>query len=62
MISELETSSQNYWVFGLFHRPVFLGIETRRFGTLICFRYQVKGGENTYLDGLRWLFLNGLTE
>jgi hypothetical protein len=33
-------STQNYWGFG---RPVFLGVETRRFGNWICFRPQVKG-------------------
>jgi hypothetical protein len=25
-----------------FHRPVFLGVETRRFGNWICFHPQVK--------------------
>jgi hypothetical protein len=34
-----------------FHRPVFLGAETRRFGNWICFRPQVKGGEDTYSVG-----------
>jgi hypothetical protein len=28
----------------LLHRPVLLGIETRRLGNWICFRPQVKGG------------------
>jgi hypothetical protein len=27
---------------------VFLGVETRHFGHWICFRPQVKGGEDTY--------------
>jgi hypothetical protein len=30
-----------------FHRPVFLEVETRRFGKWICFRPQVKMGEKT---------------
>jgi hypothetical protein len=35
-------STYNYWVLEFFHRPVFLGVETRRFGNWICFRPQVK--------------------
>jgi hypothetical protein len=34
-----------------FHRPVFLGVETRRFENWICFCPQVKGGEDTYSVG-----------
>jgi hypothetical protein len=34
---ENEIRTQNYRVFGLFYRPVFLGVETRRFGNWICF-------------------------
>jgi hypothetical protein len=31
------------------HRPMYLGVETRRFGNWICFRPQVKReGEDTY--------------
>jgi hypothetical protein len=30
---------------------VFLRVETRRFGNWICFRPQVKGGEDTYSVG-----------
>jgi hypothetical protein len=34
-----------------FHRVVFLGVETRRFGNQICFRQQVKGPlENVNLN------------
>jgi hypothetical protein len=31
-------------IFYFFHRPVFLGIETRHFGNWICFHSQVKEG------------------
>jgi hypothetical protein len=34
-----------------FHRAVFLGVETRRFGNWICFGPQVKGREDTYSVG-----------
>jgi hypothetical protein len=34
-----------------FHRPVFLGVETQCFGNWICFRPQVRGGEDTYSVG-----------
>jgi hypothetical protein len=34
-----------------FHRPVFCGVETQRFGNWICFRPQVKGVEDTYSVG-----------
>jgi hypothetical protein len=34
-----------------FHHSVFYGVETRRFGNWICFRPQVKGGEDTYSAG-----------
>jgi hypothetical protein len=37
-------------VFYFFHRPVILGVETRRFGNWIC--PQVKRGEDIYLVGL----------
>jgi hypothetical protein len=37
--------------FNFFHRPVFLGVETRRFGNSICFLPQVKWGEDTYSVG-----------
>jgi hypothetical protein len=33
-----------------FQRPVFLGVETRRFGNWICFRPQVKGGRRHLLS------------
>jgi hypothetical protein len=35
----------------LLHRPVFWGVETRRFRNWICFRPKVKGGEGTYTVG-----------
>jgi hypothetical protein len=31
-----------------FQRPMFWGVETRRFGNWICFLPQGKGGEDTY--------------
>jgi hypothetical protein len=31
------------WFLGFLHRPVFWGVETRRFGNWICFRPKVKG-------------------
>jgi hypothetical protein len=39
-------------VLDFFHRPVFLGVETRRFGNWICFRPQVKGEEDAKLGTL----------
>jgi hypothetical protein len=45
-------NTQNYWVFGLFPSSGIL--ENRkhgRFGNWICFRPQVKGGEDTYSVG-----------
>jgi hypothetical protein len=35
-------STQSYWVFGISHRQVFLGVETDRFGKWICFRPRVE--------------------
>jgi hypothetical protein len=44
-------STQNLWGFGLFPRPVFLGVEIRRFGNWICFKHQLKWGEDAYSFG-----------
>jgi hypothetical protein len=41
----------------LFHRPVFYGMETRRFGNWICFRPQLRG-EDTQLGPLERAILN----
>jgi hypothetical protein len=42
-------STLSYWVFGLFPSSGALyGVETRCFGNWICFRPQVKGGENSF--------------
>jgi hypothetical protein len=38
-------------VLDFFHYPVFLRVETRRFGNWICFRPQVRVGEETYSVG-----------
>jgi hypothetical protein len=45
-------STQNFWGFGLFHRPVFLGVETRRFGKWICFHPQEKRDKTFQLGPL----------
>jgi hypothetical protein len=34
--------------FNIFYRPVFLRVETRRFGNWISFRPQVKAEDDTY--------------
>jgi hypothetical protein len=59
----MVSSTQNYWVFGLFpHHHVFLGVETRRFGNWICFRPQVKGEKTpTQLGHLERANLNHWT-
>jgi hypothetical protein len=36
---------------GFSHRPVFLGVESRRFGKWICFHPQVKRGQDIYSVG-----------
>jgi hypothetical protein len=42
-------STQNQWVLDFIYSPVFLKVKKKRsFGNWICFRPQVKGGENTY--------------
>jgi hypothetical protein len=49
--NKTETSYRVTGFSDFFHRPVFLGLETRRFGNWICFRHQVKegGGEDTWV-------------
>jgi hypothetical protein len=54
LFTQVQTDFKGFWrwciayrvtVFlDFFHRPVFLGVEIRRFGNWICFRPQVKGG------------------
>jgi hypothetical protein len=40
-----------FFFFYFFHRPVFSRVKTRRFGNWICFRLQVKRGEDPYSVG-----------
>jgi hypothetical protein len=51
VIIEWITAHRITGLFGLFPSPGFLEIETRRFGNWICFRREVKGGEDIYSVG-----------
>jgi hypothetical protein len=51
ILKKLNGSSELLGFLDFFHCLMFLWVETRRFGNWICFRPQVKGGEDTYSAG-----------
>jgi hypothetical protein len=44
-------NTQNYWVFGLFHRPVFWRLENTKFLKLDLFLSSGEGGKTPTLSG-----------